>query len=187
MLHKYIHTKLTVFVCQTTFTRIITMIEIPYIGTLRIARERASSIPANQPQLQHKQEFPNPITIGGIGTLRVANSIFATRSKATSQLDSAGNDHQKERTRIAEPQPSQVAADHLHGLLENLPNAPIQEDFFRNQNLYPGLAAGVDDWAFQGVDTASFENLMQGSNFQFEDVGDMSNTGLPWHVDLGGL
>ncbi|PYH88208.1 hypothetical protein BO71DRAFT_339403 [Aspergillus ellipticus CBS 707.79] len=29
--------------------------------------------------------------------------------------------------------------------------------------LYPGLTAGAEDWAFQGVDMAFFENLIQGS------------------------
>lgn len=111
-------------------------------------------MPTDQRQLQHKQEFANPITIGGIGTLRVANSIFATKAKATSQLDSAGHDHQKVCTRLSEPQPSQAAANHLHDL-----DKDIQEEFFQNQNLYPpGLVAGVDDWAFQGVHTAFFEN-----------------------------
>ncbi|KAF2657845.1 hypothetical protein K491DRAFT_654167 [Lophiostoma macrostomum CBS 122681] len=38
----------------------------------------------------------------------------------------------------------------------------ISHDFDHSQ-LYPGLAAGVDDWAFQGVDAAFFNSLMLGT------------------------
>jgi hypothetical protein len=34
-----------------------------------------------------------------------------------------------------------------------------------NEEIYPDAAAGMDDWVFQGLDTAFFDNLMH-------DVGD---------------
>lgn len=161
------------------------LVNIPYVGTLRIAREGASSMVTTQRTLHHKQEFGAPITIGGIGTLRVAKSILTRGTKLTLQSDSLSRNHQNNGTHAAEPPPLQPPAD--LDLLDDLPSSSMQDDFFQHQELHPGLAASVDDWTFQGVDMAFFENLMQGSNLPFEDGGDMGNLGPSWHSDPGGL
>lgn len=150
------------------------LIKIPYVGTIRITREDANSIPATLQHPQGKQELGAPITVGGIGTLRVSNSILAGSTKSTSRPDSAS-------TPLAEPQLMQPPTNHRHDLIEDLPSALTQDDFFQHQDLYPGLAAGIDEWAFQGVDTAFFENLMQGSKPQFEEGADIGDLGLSWH------
>ena len=46
-------------------------------------------------------------------------------------------------------------------------------DPFLQHGEYPGLAAGTEDWAFQGVDMAFFESLMR-------SVGDEGNEGADW-------
>jgi hypothetical protein len=46
-------------------------------------------------------------------------------------------------------------------------------DALLQQYPYPGLSAGVDDWAFQGVDMAFFDSLMRGT-------GDDGNGGAEW-------
>jgi hypothetical protein len=40
---------------------------------------------------------------------------------------------------------------------------------FPAQQPYTGITAGAEQWAFQGVDTAFFENLMRESNFQSDN------------------
>jgi hypothetical protein len=54
--------------------------------------------------------------------------------------------------------------------VSNVGSIPAQPALLNNVNegfdhdqVYPGLAAGVDDWAFQGVDGAFFDSLMLGN------------------------
>jgi hypothetical protein len=55
----------------------------------------------------------------------------------------------------------------------------------QQQDLYPGVAAGMTDWVFQGVDTAFFDNLMRGTSVQVGDGGVASDWGQAWDSDLG--
>lgn len=47
-----------------------------------------------------------------------------------------------------------------HEFAPQLPNSI--EQAIQSEYAYPGLAAGADDWAFQGVDTAFFDSILKG-------------------------
>ncbi|RAK95407.1 Zn(II)2Cys6 transcription factor [Aspergillus ibericus CBS 121593] len=64
----------------------------------------------------------------------------------------------------------QNMADHPDSLAAAQPISTTQESHISTggvslpaEYLYPGLTAGAEDWAFQGVDMAFFENLMRGT------------------------
>jgi len=167
------------------------LIAVPYFGTIRIGHEGISSMHETQRQSQHKQEFGTPITVGGIGSVRVANSILAQDSHQSSGIGlTSRDDHTNHlnRTYPSQSQRTQVQTEALDNLLDNneLPSSLAEDDFLHQQDLYPGLAAGVNDWAFQGVDTAFFDTLMRGSNSQVRDGGDFADWGRLWHSDQGG-
>ncbi|EXJ80946.1 hypothetical protein A1O3_07234 [Capronia epimyces CBS 606.96] len=58
-------------------------------------------------------------------------------------------------------------------LTPQLPSATVGSDSLLQQLPYPGATAGVDDWAFQGVDMAFFDSLMRGA-------GDDGEGGAEW-------
>ena len=61
------------------------------------------------------------------------------------------------------------------------PNASFQ------QMQYPDLTASVDDWAFQGVDTAFFGSIMSSGNLNFGMDEEVSSPmwGLPINPKVG--
>ncbi|KAF2501647.1 hypothetical protein BU16DRAFT_613505 [Lophium mytilinum] len=165
------------------------IINVPYLGTIRIAREGVRSIETLRMSPAHTQDLGGPITIGGIGSVHVPDRILTNVSGqksadvSTSLNDDAGfNDlslpsHQR---------PAQPQAEELHGVSDTaqLPGAAVADDFLLQQDLYPGVAAGMNDWIFQGIDTAFFDSLMKGTGGQVGDgVGD-AEWGTPWNGDL---
>lgn len=63
--------------------------------------------------------------------------------------------------------PAASTADTLHNLIVEhaTPQVPgFVEDFTLEQYDVPEMTAGLDDWAFQGVDTALFDSLMSGAS-----------------------
>jgi hypothetical protein len=44
-----------------------------------------------------------------------------------------------------------------------LPSVHTETDVYQRQLQYPGMAASMNDWAFQGVDAAFFDSLMRGT------------------------
>jgi hypothetical protein len=167
------------------------LIAIPYLGTIRIAREGISSVHAPQRQSQHTQEFGKPITIGGIGSVRVSNSILTRDSDQssgtglTSRVDHSGH---PDCSSPSHPQQTQPQTGELHDVPDSnqIPGGSVEDDFLQYQYLYPGVAAGMNDWVFQGVDTAFFDHLMRGSNNQAGSGGEVDDWGRSWHSDLGG-
>jgi hypothetical protein len=166
------------------------LIAVPYFGTIRIAHEGISSMHATQRQSQHKQEFGMPITVGGIGSVRVANSILTQDSHQSGIEPTSRDGHtdHSDRTYPSHPQRTQPQTEELRDLVDNneTPSALVEDDSLHQQDLYPGLAAGMDDWVFQGVDTAFFDNLMRGSNSQIGNESEIADWGRSWHAGPGG-
>jgi hypothetical protein len=67
-----------------------------------------------------------------------------------------------------------------------LASAVLGHDFMQQQDMYPDLTAGMNDWIFQGVDTAFFDSLMRGTNNQVSDGGGVADLSTTWHGDLDG-
>jgi hypothetical protein len=131
-------------------------ITVPYFGAVRIAHDGIKSTDAVQPSPQNADA---DITIGGIGSVHFGDSVVA-RDSCPSSADAP---------RSAESRPH---LDEVHATTDraDLPSAVFTDDFVMQQDLYPEAAAGIDDWVFQGIDTAFFDSLtMMGPDVQVGD------------------
>jgi hypothetical protein len=134
--------------------RIVLIIKVPYVGAIRIAREGITSMPPLK--TAQDQRLYEDITVGGIGSLHV---------------DSPGVPNQSNEDGAADITPG-TAINQVCGTPSNQENTtrplptPQRDVFIQQGELFPDAAAGVDDWAFQGFDTAFFDILMQGANEQ---------------------
>ncbi|KAI1629981.1 putative Zn(II)2Cys6 transcription factor [Exophiala viscosa] len=134
-------------------------VTVPYFGTIRIGRDGIKSAAKTPPQPLQNPEAD--ITIGGIGSVHFGDSVVA-RDTGLSVADvSTGCGSMPSQSRLPAFQP-QPQHDELHTETDSvdLPSAA--------QDLYTG-AAGVNDWAFQGIDTAFFDNLLMGTDMQVGD------------------
>lgn len=138
-------------------------LHIPYLGVIKIARQGPISREpwlgnaACQPQQPPKQTgfiHRDPAT-----TFSTSSTVFASPSNASP----------------ATGEQAQHPLGHLHGVPqlqapaydEQQPTLqyydPRQDDMTLQPHVgLPAMAASVDDWAFQGVDMAFFDNLMRG-------------------------
>jgi hypothetical protein len=51
-----------------------------------------------------------------------------------------------------------------------------------NEDIYPDAAAGMDDWVFQGLDTAFFDNLMHDVGDFVSHDGELAETGSEFPI-----
>lgn len=122
--------------------RNVLIMRVPYLGAIQISRNGI----ANVAPLGTKQapSFGEGVTIGGIGSLHV-------NSPPTLEDGSGTNESDSQPTRHPEATPT-----------NNMPPlwTPSEDDHAYNEEDFPDAAAGMDDWVFQGLDTAFFDNLM---------------------------
>ena len=120
---------------DTDTGRNVLIMRVPYLGAIQISRNGI----ANVAPLGTKQDlsFGEGVTIGGIGSLHVNSPVTAARA----------NDGQPAEVPANNPAPLWTSAA---GTL------PGQHD----DEVFPDAAASMDDWVFQGLDTAFFDNLM---------------------------
>ncbi|KAH8586191.1 hypothetical protein B0O99DRAFT_529202 [Bisporella sp. PMI_857] len=137
-------------------------INVPYIGTVKITREGISSMdkPITSMSTSQTRDLEGNITIGGIGSVSITKHSNQSSSNAPqAELRTASN-------------------------TEMLPNAVVGDDFMQQQDLYPSVAAGINDWVFQGVDTAFFDSLMKGTSTHLGDGSGSADWNQTWHSDL---
>ncbi|KAH7408371.1 hypothetical protein DE146DRAFT_606338 [Phaeosphaeria sp. MPI-PUGE-AT-0046c] len=121
-------------------------LHIPYFGIINIGREGISR--SIQPNVVTSQPTANDIT----GSVHVANHLFSTVGFGEVLHEPQPSYFQP----IPETQPVQTA--HLPLVDANTDTGHRQLD-----NQAPALMASVEDWAFQGVDTAFFNSLIRGA------------------------
>jgi hypothetical protein len=127
------------------------IIKVPYVGAIIVARERVTSISIFE--TAQDRGLHEGVTIGGIGSLRVdspglrdhidgddTSNVAALQAAVTQVFDAPSTE--EHTTRIP------------HGTSENL--------FAQQDQLFPDAAASIDDWVFQGFDTAFFDVIMRG-------------------------
>lgn len=128
--------------------RSVLIVKVPYVGTIRIAREGVVTVaPHQKGQDQGGREG---ITIGGMGTLQV-------RTPRTTDQSSGHGTPEARGTRAVVPQAQNVPTPQGQAPLMTAGLFP-QED-----QIFPDPAASMDDWLFQGTDTAFFDVLMRGA------------------------
>jgi hypothetical protein len=128
----------------------VLIIQVPYIGAMRIAPEGISKIPSRVAQ---DRDLYKDVTIGGIGSLHLDSSRRPESSNGKSATEEvvsqAATTHSTNAT---------LAQQHaMHGIQLATGDLHVQQD-----HMFPDAAANMDDWVFQGFDTAFFDVLMRG-------------------------
>lgn len=146
-------------------------ISIPYFGAIKITCAGViskESLPTRWPPYLEKE---NCNETGYRASVYSNNRILSQSNGALSQNPSRLNmDSQRQHSPTDQQQPT----------THQFPNA-INDFDTQQQYLYPGLTAGKEDWTFQGVDNAFFDNLMMDTelpdaganwlpNWQNEDI-----------------
>lgn len=161
-------------------------IGIPYFGTIRIGREgniametpRAAGSPPLEQQMSAttlntspsrgtsaRNPTGNQASDGfGVGILPPVQSSYDGVSPSMLSLS-----QQVTQGPSATDQPQDTYSRQPFA-----PEFPSSiNDALQQQYLYPGLTAGADDWAFQGIDMTFFSSLLRGSGG--DNVGDGSD------------
>ncbi|KAL5354232.1 hypothetical protein ACLOAV_000319 [Pseudogymnoascus australis] len=142
--------------------RNVLFITVPYFGTIRFTRDgiRSMEMP------KESQELIEHITIGGIGSVQIANQVpmngyMGASANSTEFLfdhDVSGN-----VSSPPHPRQEQLPAKELNAVSNaaHLPLSIVADEFMQKEDLYPGATAGMTDWVFQGIDTTFFDNLIE--------------------------
>ncbi len=152
---------------------------IPYFGTIKIARETgisrenqpADSLPVTGepmvPNMNTSDSLALPTTFLAPHNIRVLDPLSMNLNAGSSILE-AVNQH-----------PLQSAATTTNHADASQQTHPFEPQFpseitqvLNEHYQYPALTAGLEDWAFQGVDLAFFENLMKGTEIS-ASLGDV--------------
>jgi len=132
--------------------RNVLIITVPYLGAIRIAREGITSV--TPLQIAQSCGLQEDVTLGGIGSLHVSSPKVADYSYRNSTSSVAAT--QASVTQAVDVSSSQQHATYIPPAASGAFTVP-QDQF------YPDAAASIDDWAFQGFDTAFFDVLMHGA------------------------
>ncbi|KAJ0422989.1 hypothetical protein BJY00DRAFT_63078 [Aspergillus carlsbadensis] len=129
------------------------IVKVPYIGAIRIAQEGIRPMTASEVE-QHR-DINHGVTIGGIGSIEVKSQnnphyrpgdlAANVPTPANTETGAAG---QTSSGPLAQDQTN--VDQHLSG------------EYFSHESMFPDAAAPLDDWVFQGVDSAFFDVLMRG-------------------------
>jgi hypothetical protein len=159
-------------------------IGIPYFGTVRIghdgivAMEAPPLTTAPSPMHQwHASSPPAPRTSKNKHPVSPTSNPSATHIAPS---NAALSDHVATGMSAIPPEAQDVTSVaplgqlEAHSSSEPVPPFPtIINEAVQQQYLYPGLTAGAEDWAFQGVDMAFFDSLIKGS--ELETSGESSD------------
>ncbi|KFY96201.1 hypothetical protein V500_02549 [Pseudogymnoascus sp. VKM F-4518 (FW-2643)] len=170
--------------------RNVLFITLPYFGTVKFTRDGKISVETANSSPCHTQELREHVTIGGIGSVQVANQVltnnfgqlFANSPECLVDYVGSGNLSPPSHRPLTQP-----PAGELYTVSEaaRLPCAIPGDESIQQQDIYPGVATDEADWVFQGFDTTFFDNLIGGESVQVSDGGVSSKWGEAWDSDLG--
>ncbi|OBT63331.1 hypothetical protein VE03_07266 [Pseudogymnoascus sp. 23342-1-I1] len=146
--------------------RNVLFITVPYFGTIRFTHDSIRSLETAETSSRHKQELGEHVTIGGIGSVQVANEV-PTNFRVASANSPECLVGDVDSGNISSPSHQLLEKLHDGGLYTisdtaQLPSAIVGNEFMQQKDLYMGVAAGDADWAFQGFDTTFFNSIMGG-------------------------
>ncbi|KAL4995507.1 hypothetical protein BDV10DRAFT_174640 [Aspergillus recurvatus] len=124
-------------------------IQVPYLGAVRVAPKGITFIPHSKMGQHPAPSEGAGVTIGGLGSIHVKSPV--SPASPGHHIGSLNTDAISDNAAV----PQQCGGD-------------IQsEDYFLQQHemqgqMFPDAAAGMDDWVFQGFDTAYFDTLFRG-------------------------
>lgn len=153
----------------------VVSVHIPYFGIIKIARDgvskevlkpQATTRGTNRPG---QSQAVDMIGEDGPETFRVGTQARSSRLARPSGASNRYSEADAHSMVLDAYTPSHAQQNSL--------SDPLQQ-----YNEWPGLAAGSEDWAFQGVDLAFFESLMRSAGNDGPDwtmVGDTSISDMP--------
>jgi hypothetical protein len=133
----------------------VVRVTIPYFGIVRIARKGVISKEVANPQTVSNVQSNSQVR--GMSSNLISEHEAAVRSFG---FDGLGENYLPESMAHADHDSVNginSLATHFAPQFSDSDSHPLLEQYE-----YPLLTAGVDDWAFQGVDIAFFGNLMKG-------------------------
>ena len=167
-------------------------VHVPYFGMIKVARKGVSlqgpSPPLTSAPTSHQPQYSTPNKYSTSSTASTSSSLadplFPPRipsrtglsSVGTMTPDDAGCGQSDTTTMLDMCTKAQMQSAYSSSAmsLDNMAAQyassfqPSLPDPLLPQTEYPGLAAGSDDWAFQGVDLAFFDSLMGGVGNEME-------------------
>ncbi|KAL9082535.1 MAG: hypothetical protein Q9165_008866 [Trypethelium subeluteriae] len=170
-------------------------IDIPYFGNIRIggdgvvsmAASSYATIPSPMPQLHVPSDIemfsPEIQNSGGRHTAGQVDGCSDPGISTPIQplFDEVGSEMLPVPRLPQRTMPASSSATQLPNLQRRRPSTPQLPSAINNalqqQYSYPGLTAGADEWAFQGVDMAFFDSLIRGSGV--DNISDGSS-GMSW-------
>lgn len=123
----------------------VLIVKVPYIGAVRVGRDGISTI--TLAELQHNRDKYEGANVGGIGSIQVSNSKSPNSCGSTAM-------------------PYAVSTHAVDSVQPEARDGGVQQ-----ADMYPDPAAGLDDWVFQGFDTAFFDTLIRGFDQQSHVAG----------------
>ncbi|KAJ5871571.1 uncharacterized protein N7529_003924 [Penicillium soppii] len=128
----------------------VLIVKVPYVGAIRIARDDISITPFDAEQEQGSHEG---VTIGGFGSIHVR-----TPHDSDHHVDGATPD--------ATARPSSAQAVGASSARNHGRQIASGDTFVLPEETPPDATAGMEEWLFQGLDTAFFDLLMSGAGEQ---------------------
>ena len=132
-------------------------ISIPYFGIVKFTHE--GRISKESPQTRWLNEQDDKFNDTGLTPSAPLDSLNNVSNISGLPFDPVGIDMGQVPQASAHTLPHPIDQQHLAA---QYPNASNHLDT-QQQYSYPGLTAGIEDWAFQGVDNAFLDNLMMGT------------------------
>ncbi|PYH40783.1 uncharacterized protein BP01DRAFT_408849 [Aspergillus saccharolyticus JOP 1030-1] len=120
---------------QQTDDSISLVVQVPYLGVITIGPAGVTSVPYAE-RNQAPRSYAG-VTLGGIGSIHLRSGASSDQSPDNPGADSP---------------PRETAA----------PTLPLLPPAFGQGSIIPDVAATIDDWVFQGFDTAFFDVLIRG-------------------------
>ena len=154
-------------------------ISVPYFGVIKITKQGGISKEALQEHVEVTASGGEGASLHdgtfGMGSVHASNQFYSSQAKKgmlpLGQLGFSTDYY---------PLLSEIApADSIGPAAEQYPSDLDGQ----NQYMLPGLTAGFQDWALQGVDNAFFDNLMVGSEGQSGGLGESAGWTPGWQGD----
>lgn len=154
-------------------------LSIPFFGMIRIARGGNISKEPLEAMDTKTQTSQTPWAVDGTGSVHVANSIWSINIGQPSLEIARPLVDSTEAAQLSqmmiEPQTQSIPTDipSPHATARPITGAAMD---LEGPFSYTNLVASMDEWAFQGVDTAFFDSVMRGASVAVGDEGATTNT-----------
>ncbi|PNP57804.1 hypothetical protein THARTR1_01962 [Trichoderma harzianum] len=124
---------------------------VPYIGAIRIGQHGPTSL--SPLKAEQERGSNDGVTIGGIGSMHIETSRLSCHGAGHVRLDCVAPE---------EPVMRELDGPLAQGNVAYSTQVPAAACTMQQEDQrYPDAAATLDDWVFQGFDTAFFQTLMR--------------------------